>query len=154
MLSGGAIALFCLVGVWKAWPKELLLAGILALACIWMTLCGPATELQTYILLAPAVVLTLIDVLPSSRPLWLRTGLVVVCLLMVLAVARTSLLPSQKGLWILTIPPVAAILFLVCCLVLFLRNSVWKPLGNFRSAPLALRRFLTSLIQDTSNQLL
>jgi len=132
MLSGGAIALFCLVGVWKAWPKERLLAGILALVCIWMTLCGPATELQTYILLAPAVVLTLIDVLPSSRPLWLRTGLVVVCLLMVLAVARTSLLPSQKGLWILTIQPVAAILFLVCCLVLFLRNSGWKPQVNFR----------------------
>ena len=122
VLSGGAIALFCLVGVWKAWPKERLLAGILALVSIWMTLCGPATELQTYILLAPAVVLTLVDALPSSRPLWLRTGLAVVCLLMVLAVARTSFLPSQKGLWILTIQPVAAILFLVCCLGLFLGN--------------------------------
>jgi hypothetical protein len=126
MLSGGAIALFCLVGIWKAWPKERLLAGILALVSIWMTLCGPATELQTYILLAPAVVLTLIDALPSSRPLWLRTGLAVVCLLMVLAVARTSFLPSQKGLWILTIQPVAAILFLICCLVLFLRGSFWR----------------------------
>ena len=132
ILSGGAIALFCLVGVWKTWPNERLLAGILALVCIWMTLCGPATELQTYILLAPAVVLTLIDALPSSRPLWLRTGLVVVCLLMVLAVARTSFLPSQKGLWILTIQPVAAILFLVCCLVLFLGNSGWKPQANIR----------------------
>jgi Glycosyltransferase family 87 len=125
LLSGGTIALFCLVGVWKDWPKERLLAGILALVCIWMTLCGPATELQTYILLAPVVVLTLIDALPSSRPLWLRTGLAVVCLLMVLAVARTNFLPSQKGLWILTIQPVAAILFLVCCLVLFLRGSLW-----------------------------
>jgi hypothetical protein len=125
ILSGGAIALFCLVGVRKDWPKERLLAGILALVCIWMTLCGPSTELQTYILLAPAVVLTLIDTSPSSRPLWLRGGLLVVCLLMVLAVARTSFLPSQKGLWILTIQPVAAILFLLCCLVLFLRGSLW-----------------------------
>jgi Glycosyltransferase family 87 len=132
MLSGGAIALFCLVGVWKDWPKERLLAGIVALVCIWMTLCGPATELQTYILLAPAVVLTLVDALPSPRPLWLRTGLVVVCVLMVLAVARTSFLPSQKGLWILTIQPVAAILFLVCCLVLFLGGSGWKPQGGTR----------------------
>jgi hypothetical protein len=132
VLSGGAIALFCLIGVWKDWPKERLLAGILALVCIWMTLCGPATELQTYILLAPAVVLTLIDTLPSSRPLWLRIGLLVVCLLMVLAVARTSFWPSQKSLWILTIQPVAAILFLVCCLGLFLRSSGWKPRGNIR----------------------
>jgi hypothetical protein len=126
ILSGGGIASFCLVGIWKNWPKERLLGGILALVCIWMTLCGPATELQTYILLAPAVVLTLVDALPGSRPLWLRIGLLVVCLLMVLAVARTSFLPSQKGLWILTIQPVAAILFLICCLVLFLTGSFWR----------------------------
>jgi hypothetical protein len=122
ILSGGAIALFCLAGVWKKWPKERLLAGILAFVCIWMTLCGPATELQTYVLLAPVIVLTLIDRLLSSRPHWLRIGLVVVYLLMVLAVARTSFLPSQKGLWVLTIQPVAAILFLVCCIAWFLSS--------------------------------
>lgn len=123
MLSGGAIALFCLLGVWKKWPHELLLAGILAFVCVWMTLCGPATELQTYVLLAPAVVLTLMDAfLPSSRPLWLRTGLLLVYLLMVLAVARTSFLPSQKSLWILTIQPVAAILFLACCIMWLLSS--------------------------------
>jgi Glycosyltransferase family 87 len=126
MLSGGAIALFCLVGVWKDWPKERLLAGILALLCIWMTLCGPATELQTYVLLAPAIVLTVVNAVFASQPLWLRIGMLLVYLLMVLAVARTSFLPSQKGLWILTIQPVAAILFLVCCLGLFLRGSVWR----------------------------
>ena len=132
ILSGGAIALFCLVGVWQKWPKDRLLAGILAFACIWMTLCGPATELQTYVLLAPAVGLTLVDAFLSPRPLWLRTGLLVVYLLMVLAVARTSFLPSQKGLWILTIQPVAAIFFLVCCSALFLRNSGWKRPGSVR----------------------
>lgn len=135
VLSGGGIALFCLVGVWKKWPKDRLLAGILGFVCVWMTLCGPATELQTYVLLAPAVVLTLIEACLSSRPLWLRIGLLVVYLLMLLAVARTSFLPSQKGLWILTIQPIAAIVFLVCCLVWFLRNSGWKrqancPVGN------------------------
>jgi hypothetical protein len=122
ILSGGAIALFCLFGVWKNWPKDRLLTGILAFVCVWMTLCGPATELQTYVLLAPAVVLTLIDAFLSPRPLWLRTGLLLVYLLMVLAVARTSFLPSQKGIWILTIQPVAAILFLVCCIAWFLSS--------------------------------
>jgi hypothetical protein len=132
ILSGGAIALFALVGVWKKWPKERLLAGILAFVCIWMTLCGPATELQTYVLLAPVIALTLIDAVLSPRPLWLRTSLLVVYVLMVLAVARTSFLPSQKGLWILTIQPVAAILFLICCLVLFMRNSGWNRQGSIR----------------------
>jgi Glycosyltransferase family 87 len=130
MLSGGAIALFCLVGIWKAWPKERLLASILAFVCVWMTLLGPATELQTYVLLAPAVVLTLIEAFLSSRPLWLRIGLLVVYLLMLLAVARTSFLPSQKGLWILTIQPIAAIVFLVCCLAWCLRNSGWRGQGG------------------------
>jgi hypothetical protein len=126
VLSGGAIALFCLVGVRKNWPKERVLAGMLALVCIWMTLFGPATEIQTYVLLAPAVVLTLVNALLYPRPSWLRVGLLVVYFLMVLAVARTSFLPSQKGLWILTIQPVAALLFLVCCVGWFMRGSVWS----------------------------
>jgi hypothetical protein len=126
VLSGGAIALFCLVGVRKNWPKERVLAGMLALVCIWMTLFGPATEIQTYVLLAPAVVLTLVNALLYPRPIWLRVGLLVVYFLMVLAVARTSFLPSQKGLWILTIQPVAALLFLVCCVGWFMRGSVWS----------------------------
>jgi hypothetical protein len=123
VLSGGAIALFCLAGIWRHWRKERLMAAILAFLCIWMTLCGPATELQTYVLLAPAVVLTVVDAVFGSRPRWLRIGLVLVYLVMVLAVARTSFLPSQKGLWILTLQPLAAILFLVCCLVWFVGNS-------------------------------
>jgi Glycosyltransferase family 87 len=125
VLSGGAIALFCLVGVRKNWPKERVLAGMLALVCIWMTLFGPATELQTYVLLAPAVVLTLVNAFLYPRSNWLRVGLLVVYLLMVLAVARTSFLPSQKGLWILTIQPVAALVFLACCLV-WLLGGGWR----------------------------
>ncbi len=117
VLSGGAVALFCLVGVRKNWAKERVLAGLLALVCIWMTLFGPATELQTYVLLAPAVVLTLVNAFLYPWSIWLRVGLLVVYLLMVLAVARTSFLPSQKGLWISTIQPVAALIFLACCLV-------------------------------------
>jgi hypothetical protein len=119
-----------LAGVWRRWPKERLIAGILAFLCIWMTLCGPATELQTYILLAPAVVLTLADAVFGSRALWLRIGLLLVYLLMALAVARTSFLPSQKGLWILTLQPVAAIVFLVCCLGRFVGPTVRDKSGG------------------------
>ena len=126
ILSGGLIAVFCLFGVWKDWPKDRLLAGILAFACIWMTLCGPATELQTYVLLAPAVVLTFVDVFLSSRPSWLRMGMLLVYLLMVLAVARTSFLPGQKALWILTIQPVAAVIFLGFCGAWLMPDAIWQ----------------------------
>jgi hypothetical protein len=125
VLSGGAIALFCLIGVRKNWPTERVLAGMLALVCVWMTLCGPATELQTYVLLAPAVVLTLVNAFLDPRSTWLRVGLLAVYLLMVVAVARTSFLPSQKGLWILTIQPVAALVFLVYCLF-WLLGGGWR----------------------------
>ena len=126
VLSGGAIALFCLVGVWKKWPKDRLLAGILAFVCVWMTLCGPATELQTYVLLAPAVVLTMIDMFLRGRTPRLSSGLVTVYFLMLLAVARTSFWPSQKSLWVFTIQPVAAVIFLSLCVAWLLPGTFWQ----------------------------
>lgn len=132
MLSGGAIALFCLVGVWRHWPNERLLAGLLVFVSIWMTLCGPATELQTYVLLAPAVVLVLTDTFLSARPLWLRIGMLSVYLLLVLAVARTSFLPSLKSLWVLTIQPIAAVIFLALC-VLWLLPGGWTSASRQKS---------------------
>src|SRR5262249_26261202 len=36
-------------------PRREVLAGILAVGTCWMTLCGPATESSTYVLLAPAL---------------------------------------------------------------------------------------------------
>ena len=132
MLSGGAIALFCLVGVRRHWPNERLLAGLLVFVSIWMTLCGPATELQTYVLLAPAVVLVLTDTFRSTRSLWLRIGMLSVYFLLVLAVARTSFLPSLKSLWVLTIQPIAAVIFLALC-VLWLLPGGWTSASRQKS---------------------
>jgi hypothetical protein len=126
VLSGGAIAFFCLVGVWKNWREERLLAGILAFACIWMTVCGPATELQTYVLLAPVVVLMLVNSLLHLQTRWLQIGLVSVYVLLVMAVARTSFLPSLKSLWVLTIQPVAAVIFLGFCIACFVPDAIWQ----------------------------
>ena len=126
VLSGGAIALFCLAGVWKKWPRERLLAGILAFVSVWMTLCGPATELQTYVLLAPAVVLTMIDLFLRGRTPRLSSGLATVYFLMLLAVARTSFWPSQKSLWIFAIQPVAAVIFLSLCVAWLLLGAFWQ----------------------------
>jgi hypothetical protein len=126
ILGGGLIALFCLFGVREGWPGERLFGGLLALVCTWMTLCGPATELQTYVLLAPVVVLMLVDAFLNRQARWFQAGLLAVYVLLVLAVARTSFLPSLKSLWVLTIQPVAAVIFLGFAIAWFVPNAIWQ----------------------------
>jgi hypothetical protein len=126
VLSGGLIAVFCLFGIHKGWPHERLLGGLLAWVCTWMTLCGPATELQTYVLLAPVVVLTLVEACLHLQKRWLQVGLLSVYALLVLAVARTSFLPSLKSLWVLTIQPIAALIFVGFCVAWLLPDTIWR----------------------------
>jgi hypothetical protein len=125
LLSGAAIALYCVVGVRKQWPREQVLVGLFSLVCIWMTLCGPATESLTYVLLAPAVVLALVNAWSRAGLLWLQVGLVGTYALLLLAVVRGSFLPGQKSLWILAVQPTAALVFAVVCLGWFLKGRFW-----------------------------
>jgi hypothetical protein len=54
--TAAMIAGVALLGHLRRWPRDLLLAFVLMLACCWMTALGPATESATYIILAPAAV--------------------------------------------------------------------------------------------------
>jgi hypothetical protein len=55
LLGAVGCALLCLAGRWRGWPRRGLLLVVLTLGSCWMTLCGPATESSTYVLLAPAL---------------------------------------------------------------------------------------------------
>jgi hypothetical protein len=55
LLSAGGCALLCLAARWRGWPRRTLLLAVLTLGSCWMTLCGPATESCTYVLLAPTL---------------------------------------------------------------------------------------------------
>jgi hypothetical protein len=55
VLSGAACAAVCVAGRLRRWPTERVLTAALTLGSCWMTLCGPATESSTYVLLAPAL---------------------------------------------------------------------------------------------------
>jgi hypothetical protein len=55
LVSGAGCALLCVAARRRGWPRREVLGAILALGTCWMTLCGPATESSTYILLAPAL---------------------------------------------------------------------------------------------------
>jgi hypothetical protein len=95
------------------------------LSAIWMTLCGPATESYTYLLLAAPAILALLHSLHSGQVFWIRFGIWASVALQLLAVARASFLPHFKPFWILASLPVSALLFLVYCLAWLFNDAVW-----------------------------
>jgi len=129
-LSGAAIAIYCAIGKWRGCPSARVLIGLFSLVCIWMTLCGPATESQTYLLLGPAVVLAMVEAIVASKPVWLRVCVSCAFILLLLALARSAFAPHLKEPWILAAQPLGALIFLVYCLGWLLDDSQWRgPVG-------------------------
>jgi hypothetical protein len=127
--TAGALALFCAMQTSKGWAKYRVLAGLFCLASIWMTLCGPATESYTYILLAAPTILALVQSYNARQPVWLRALVSAAFALQLLAVTRASFLPHFKPFWALSIQPFSALVFLAYCLFWLLNDSLWT--GEF-----------------------
>jgi hypothetical protein len=127
--TAGALALFCAIQTSKGWPKYRALAGLFCLSSIWMTLCGPATESYTYILLAAPTILALVQSYNTRQPVRLRALVSAAFALQLLAVTRASFLPHFKPFWALSIQPFSALVFLAYCLLWLLNDSLWK--GEF-----------------------
>jgi glycosyl transferase family 87 len=127
--TAGALALFCAIQTSKGWAKYRVLAGLFCLASIWMTLCGPATESYTYVVLAAPTILALVQSYNARQPGWLRALVSAAFALQLLAVARASFLPHFKPFWALSIQPFSALVFLAYCLFWLLNDSLWT--GEF-----------------------
>jgi hypothetical protein len=123
--SGAAIAGFCVLALWRRWDSSRVLTGVFCLSAIWMTLCGPATESYTYMLLAPATVLALLESFHSSQSSGARILAFSSVLLQYIAIARASFMPHFKPFWILAALPASALLFLGYCLLWLLNDSFW-----------------------------
>jgi hypothetical protein len=123
--TAGALALFCAIQTSKGWAKYRVLAGLFCLASIWMTLCGPATESYTYVVLAAPTILALVQSYNARQPRWLRALVSAAFALQLLAVARASFLPHFKPFWALSIQPFSALVFLAYCLFWLLNDSLW-----------------------------
>ncbi len=65
--GAGLIAVFVLFGKFKQWPKDRLYGGMFALVSGWIVLLGPATEVHTYLMIAPAVVIAFVDALINRQ---------------------------------------------------------------------------------------
>jgi len=100
-------------GSWKKWPSDRLLGALFCLVSVWMTLLGPASELHAYLLLAPAVCFCLTACLADARAGALDRGLMLTAyVLLLLAILRVGFFPKYRELWVLTLQPVAGVVFL------------------------------------------
>ncbi len=122
-LAGLGIALVCFFGRLRRWPQNRLLAALFTLVCCWMVLLGPATESPTYILLAPATVLALVQGFEEPRPKWMR-GLAVASLaFLLLGFGVNSFILNKDPYQILQ--PIGAILFSCYAVIWLLTPSFW-----------------------------
>jgi len=127
--TGALIAIYCIWGRWKAWSIQRILSGLFFLVSIWMTLCGPATEAHTYLLMAPALIIALVKSFHDRQSLSLRALVFGAFFLQMLHTTRISNLLHTKQAWAFIPQPLSALLFAAYCLLWLLNDSFWadKP---------------------------
>ena len=110
-LSG--IALAGLVWHWRRGAAALrdIPGDLFLLVSVWMLLLGPATENQTYVVLAPAACVMAVESLSTRGPLTRVLAFSAFALLLA-AVARNSLAPHLKSPLCMAVQPVGALLLL------------------------------------------
>jgi hypothetical protein len=128
--SAAAIAVFCAYSVWRRCNPNRVLAGLFCLSAVWMTLCGPATESYTYLLLAAPAILALLESMHLNQTIWIRLWVWFSVSLQFLAVVRASFMPHYKPFWILAILPISALIFLGYCLAWLLNDAYWRDADN------------------------
>jgi hypothetical protein len=139
ILAGGSVALYCLVGRRRQWPPARIFAGLFCFGSIWMTLFGMATEGFTYLLLAPAVAFACFQSLDHPHSRWLRPLGLSALILLLLAVAKNSLIPRWNQIpWLHALQPMAALLFSGYCLYWLLSDRYWTKAKAPAKAPLEL----------------
>jgi hypothetical protein len=124
--TGGLVALFCIRGRWKGWSIERVLCGLYFLVSCWMTLCGPATEAHTYLLMAPALVVALVKSFRDQQPMLLRTMVSGAFILQLVHTTRINSLLQNKHNWVFIPQPLSALLFMFYSLLWLLNDSFWQ----------------------------
>jgi Glycosyltransferase family 87 len=110
---GLAIAGFCLWGRVNNLPRERLVAGAFSLVCAWMTLLGPASELYTYLLVAPAVAFEIVETF-AKRTDAVSRGLVVAAFgFLLAAILRVAFFPRYENVYVLSLQPLGDLVFFV-----------------------------------------
>jgi hypothetical protein len=135
--TAASLALLCAVKARQGWARGRIMVALFNLVSIWMTLCGPATESYTYMMLAPAIVLSLVQALASHQPGSLRTLAIMAFALQFAAAARASFLPHFKPFWALSVQPVSGLVLLAYTLVWLFNEALWPRDNHEILAPRA-----------------
>jgi hypothetical protein len=127
-LSGIACAVICVAGRLRGWPLTKVLTAVFTLGTCWMTLCGPATESSTYVLLAPALAVAVLATRTENwpRPVRRLPDLAAVLLLIALlsGVTRWTAAVQSMG-----VQPLAALVLFAAYLVVF-AGGLWGQAGG------------------------
>jgi hypothetical protein len=136
VVTGAACAAVCVAGRLRNWEAARVLTAVLTLGTCWMTLCGPATESSTYILIAPALAWGLLAVRAGRRAApvrWLTDA--AAGLLALSVVAGVS--PLVRYLHALGPQPLAALLLFVAFFAVHLADLRGRAARAEAEAPLA-----------------
>jgi Glycosyltransferase family 87 len=124
---GLAIATYCLWGRVNNLPKERLLAGTFSLVCAWMTLLGPASELYTYLLVAPAIAFEMVAAFSKRRDAVSRSLVLAAFLFLLAAILRVGFLAGYENPYALSLQPLGALFFLVYALRKYFGEVLNRP---------------------------
>jgi hypothetical protein len=121
LASAAGCAALCLAARLRGWPRRDVLAVILVLGTCWMTLCGPATESSTYVLLAPALAWT-VQRAESERWPWLLGLMTRMALVLFLFCVMRGLWPGVNRIHALGLQPQAALLLCFAYVMVLVRE--------------------------------
>ena len=126
VLAGLSVGAFCLWGYYRKWQAERLIFAVFALVCAWMVLFGPATEAASYILIGPALIYGLFQSYRIQAAAWIRAGMTVSYLGLLLAEISDSWL-RLKGqmVYARAFQPAVATIFLATLIAWLAADAHW-----------------------------
>jgi hypothetical protein len=126
LLAGAGAAAVCILGRLQKWSEERLLICVLNLGSCWMLLFGPSTESATYVMLAPALVLAMLQAFHTSRYPAMRLWVCASFAILLLASVMNSFLGLKKGVYTMSVQPLAGLLFAGYTVTWLLMPSLWS----------------------------
>jgi hypothetical protein len=124
VLAGGLVAVVCWLG--RDWPENRRLVCLLTLASCWMLLFGPSTESATYVVLAPAVVLAVVQAFQQNIPSWMRFLAIASFVVLLLGLTANSFLHLKKGAYSMSVQPFGALLFTIFAGPWLMTTDFWR----------------------------
>jgi hypothetical protein len=130
VLAGAAAAAVCVFGRFRKWSEERLLICVFTLGSCWMLLFGPSTEDATYVMLAPALVLALVQAFYQPKFFIMHLLLCTSYVVLLLGLAMNSFLSLKKGVYTMSVQPFGALIFAIYAVTWSLWSPLWSDQGE------------------------